>query len=83
MQPSSPSTRSSLTDQDAERMRHAGFAAGGEAVEGGASEHDRVRAECQRLHHVGPAAETAVDDEREARADGAHDLRQHLERATQ
>ena len=62
-------------------MCHAGLAAGGEAVERRASEHHRVRAECQRLDHVGAAAKTTVDDERGARADGAHDLRQHLERA--
>src|SRR6266481_2604857 len=66
--------------QNAERALHARLAPSGQAVQRGAADHDRLRTERECLDDVRTAAEAAVDENGEAVADRAHDLRQHIDR---
>src|ERR1700693_3030437 len=66
--------------QNAERALHARLAPRGQAVQRGAADYDRLRTERGCLDDVRPAAEAAVDENGEAPADRAHDLRQHIDR---
>src|ERR1700720_1460351 len=59
--------------QNAERAFHARLAPRGQAVQRGAADHDRLRTERECLDDVGTAAEAAVDEDAEARADRAPD----------
>src|SRR5690606_24292360 len=45
-----------------------------DAVECGPADHYGIRPQCERLHDVVPAAETAVHDDRQALPDGGRDL---------
>src|SRR6266480_6445172 len=69
-----------LAGENAERALDARLAPRGQAVQRGAADHDRLRTQRQCLDDVRSAAEAAVDENGEARAERAHDLRQHLDR---
>src|SRR5207248_10477130 len=70
-----------LVFEELEEAHHARGAGGGETVDIEPAAGDRVGAEDQRLHHVGAAADAAIDNDAGAAADRLDDLRQYVDRA--
>src|SRR5216684_7679346 len=71
-----------LGADDVERAPHAGFAAGGEAVEMGAPDQAAAGPAPERLEHVLPGADAAVEQHLEPVADRVGDRRQRRDRGT-
>src|SRR5436853_3255422 len=69
-----------LAGENVERPLHARLAPRGQAVQRSAADHDRLRTQRESLDDVRTTAEAAVDENREALAECAHGLRQHLDR---
>jgi predicted ATPase/DNA-binding CsgD family transcriptional regulator len=68
--------RVDATAQDAEDVADAGRAAGRQAPQVGAADHDRAGAEGERLHHVAAPAHAAVQQHLRPVPDRRHDGRQ-------
>ena len=50
----------------------------GQAIEQSASEQNAVRAQCERLDHIGPVREAAIDEHCDIAANSARDIMQHF-----
>ena len=66
--------------QDFQHAHHCGSAARGHRPGLEPADADRVRAERQRLQHIGAALDAAIDDDRCPPRHRLHDLRQHVQR---
>ena len=80
MQPTQLQRAEDLRLQQLEHAARAGLAVDGEAPERRAAGEDRARAERERLHDVGAAADAAVEQHLDAAVDGLDHLRERVDR---